>query len=402
MVLALIAVLCLGCGKGPTREARVITIGLISDMTGPASSGLIPINYAVYDVVRYYNEQEPIPGVKIEVETWDSRYDPARDIPGYEWLRAKGAKLMYTPLPTSGEILKPFAERDMIPILVGTGTWPQIEPPAWNFCFYPPETYLIGTFLKWLSEDDWDYQANGRKPRIGSVGWAEPYASEVATAIKEYCQHHPDEFEYVGGSLVPMGQMSWVAEANSLKGCDYLFPPSTGMGTPTFIKEFRSRGYSAKFISTVAHMAFKNLLVDICGWDYLDGMLSMTPYRWWNEGDFFTVNLGKQLLHSYHPDKAAGIDNSGAGYIVTVPLVYCAMQIVRDAVNQVGAENFDGQAFYDQALKFKTTLDGYKEWNFTETKRYAPNNYGIYEWSAREQDIVRKVSDWIPLSQSNE
>jgi hypothetical protein len=43
------------------------------------------------------------------------------------------------------------------------------------------------------------------------------------------------------------------------------------------------------------------------------------------------------------------------------------------------------------------TWDGYEEWNLTGTKRYTWNYTGIYEWSAQQGDIVRKVPEWLPL-----
>jgi len=110
-ILILLATMGLSCGKGEEEEKATVTIGLISDLTGPAAPALIPISYALYDVVDYYNTEELIPGVEIKTATYDAKYDPSRDIPGWEWVRGKGAKLIYTPLPTTGESLKVFAQR---------------------------------------------------------------------------------------------------------------------------------------------------------------------------------------------------------------------------------------------------------------------------------------------------
>jgi hypothetical protein len=43
------------------------------------------------------------------------------------------------------------------------------------------------------------------------------------------------------------------------------------------------------------------------------------------------------------------------------------------------------------------TWEGDEEWNFTSTKRYNWNYLGIYEWSAQQGDLVRKVPEWLPL-----
>jgi len=46
---------------------------------------------ALEDLVAYYNDSDLIPGVRLEVVVYDGQWDPARDIPGYEWLRGRGA-----------------------------------------------------------------------------------------------------------------------------------------------------------------------------------------------------------------------------------------------------------------------------------------------------------------------
>ena len=69
---------------------------------------------------------------------------------------------------------------------------------------------------------------------------------------------------------------------------------------------------------------------------------------------------------------------------------------MKQATEEVGAENFDGQAFYDAAVKYKTAWEGYPEWGFGETKRYLINDVQIFEWSAEADDLVR-VSDWMPI-----
>jgi len=67
-------------------EDVVITIGSLSDITGPASNAMTVINMALDDVVEYFNDENLIPGVELKVVTYDGQLDPARDIPGYEWL----------------------------------------------------------------------------------------------------------------------------------------------------------------------------------------------------------------------------------------------------------------------------------------------------------------------------
>ncbi|NQT73005.1 MAG: ABC transporter substrate-binding protein [Chloroflexi bacterium] len=70
-----------------TQELVTITIGNLSDLTGVSSNAMGVVNIALEDTVEYYNERNLIPGVELEVITYDGQYNPSNDIPGYEWLK---------------------------------------------------------------------------------------------------------------------------------------------------------------------------------------------------------------------------------------------------------------------------------------------------------------------------
>jgi len=89
LILVLVVPLCLSCGE-EEEGVVTITIGEITDLTGPASPAIIPLHWALADMVSDYNEKGLIPGVKFKVVSWDNKYDPSRDIPGYEWVRERG------------------------------------------------------------------------------------------------------------------------------------------------------------------------------------------------------------------------------------------------------------------------------------------------------------------------
>jgi ABC-type branched-subunit amino acid transport system substrate-binding protein len=393
MVVALLATLSYGCAEKEKDGKVTITIGHITDMSGPASPAYRAVTFALEDVVRYFNEEDLIPGVKIEIVTYDTGYNPARDIPGYDWCRDRGAKVIYGALPSAG-VLKPFAQGDEIPVVTLAVSKPMIEPPGWLFAMNAPVSYQIKAFLKWISEEDWDYDQG--IPKIGSVGWEEPYHLEVTTAIKEYVDDHPGQFDYVAGLLAPYGSVSWAGEVVKLRGCDYVYLPSTGLDTLTFAREFRNKGGTATFIGVDAMDAFRGLLLDGLGWEDLDGSIAAhAATRWWGETSPI-VDLAEQLLSEYHPGEAADIVHAGIGYIGGFHQAYGFLELLQETIDDVGAENFDGQAFYDTAIGFSKTWVGYEQWGFTETKRYAWDYVGIYEWSQADGDVVRFVTDWLP------
>jgi hypothetical protein len=380
---------------GEDGEPVTITIGELTDLTGPASSALIPVLYATEDIVRYYNDERLIPGVKIKLAAFDNRSDPARDVPGYDWLQGKGAGLIIASLSTTAQTLRPFAERDKLPIIVLAGTIPVVmEPPGSVFAINCPPRYETNTLLRWVGEEHWDYTKG--IPKLGLVGWVSADVVEMETAIREYSQAHPDKFAYVGGFLAPVGTLSWSGQVEALKDCDYIC--TTGSPMATLMKQFQSAGYSATFIGPSAASAYRGLLVDQLGYEALDGTLFANESLWWNESTPI-VDLAKELLYRYRPSEAEEIINRGNGYVGAVHQVIAIFQILEQAVAEVGAENFNSQAFYDAALKYKTEgpmWEGYPQWGFSQIRRYLTDHIVIYEFSAEAQDLVR-VSDWLPI-----
>jgi len=390
MVLALVTALCLGCAK-EEEEVVTIVIGEVTDLTGAVSMATIPLHYAITDIVRYYNEEGFIPGVELKLVTYNTHYDSARVIPGYDWCRERGAEVIIAYIATDAEILKPFAERDKVVVAAASTTSPLMEPPGWAFGFAAPYGPQLKTILKWISEEDWDY-AKGI-PKLGFVAWYVSSGIDQEKAVSEYCQTHPDKFDYVGGFLPPSGTMSFGPEAEALKDCDYIAVMSTSIGY--FIRDFRARGFDAVFVSETSAGVFEGWFVDMIGWEGLDGFLGLETWRMWDE-PYPNVELATELLYKYHPDKAEEIIYMGSSYVGIFANGLPLFQIVEKAIEEVGAENFDGQAFYNVAVNFEVQFEGYPKWFFTETRRYLANEVAVYKWSAEAEARVR-VSDWLPL-----
>ena len=111
------------------------------------------------------------------------------------------------------------------------------------------------------------------------------------------------------------------------------------------------------------------------------------------------VDLAKELLYEYRPVQAEEIIYAGSGYLAGYHGVYALFEILRKAIEEVGAENLDGEAFCNAATEFSTTgpmWEGYPEWSFGQTNRYFVGHVLMYQWSAEVGDLIR-VSEWLPL-----
>ena len=380
-------------GKDETSRQTdvVITIGYFSDMTGPSSSALELVTMALEDAVDRYNEQEFIPGVNLELVSYDSMFDPARTIPGYEWLRSKGADLILTAVPATPAILGPRAASDDVVVFTLTATIEEITPPANVFNMGTIPQYEAYTLLKWIAENDWDYWAKG-PAKIGGAAWNEPYSNAFIEGMEDYAVAHPDQFEWVKGCFTNFSFV-WGPEVEALKDCDYVSLPTP---PTTFVKEYRSAGHDAKFINSITNSAFMGLIDQADLWDEMDGSLFLYAGMWWNQtGE--EIDWVRELLYANHPDDAEEIIRKGSGYIGIGSLTK-VLEIIGNAAQEVGPENFNSDALYQAAESYIDYKEGLEIASFSEEKRYAVNYYTMYEISASEKDLVLIDTEWYRQS----
>ncbi len=374
-----------------TKEPVKITIGNLTDITGVSANALIIINMALNDLVEYYNSENLIPGVELKVIIYDGQLDPSKDIPGYKWLKEHGADLIFTNVPDTPLTLKSIVDKEEMPLFASNGYQEQLDPPGYVFIMGVIPEHQAYTLLNWIAENDWDYESKG-PAKIGAASWIDGYSQSFIAAMEKYAEAHPEQFEWVGGYLTNFTFM-WGAEAEALKDCDYVFPCLVPVA---FIKEYRSVNDTAKFIGADPHAAFFSQVSDAELWDEIDGAFFIRGGSpWWNE-DGELVNLNKKLLYENHPDEAEEIMRAGAGYATASGVFYPMLEMIADAVEAVGAENFNSQVLYDAAISYSLEIDGIERAGFTETRRYAYSNYLIYRASGVDEDVIRADENWIP------
>lgn len=373
------------------KDPVTITIGHLSDITGPSANSTNIVDAALNDTVNYYNEHNLIPGVELRLVTYDGQFDPSKDIPGYEWLRQKGSDLIFTPVPSTQITLRPIVEHDKM-VLFSLDTPADSTTQGYEFSLNLDPRHDAYTLLDWIAENDPDFPQD-RPAKIGGAGWAEPYSIAVLDGIEQYCKAHPNQFEWAGGFLTNYS-FSWGPEVEALKDCDYIIPP---VYLTSFIREFRNVDHSAKFIGTKAHTTFFSMITDAGLWDDIDEMLFTLPHRWWNEYGP-VIDLTNTLLNQNHPNDAEDIAERGSGYLA-VHQIFIMLEIIKEAVKSVGPENFDSEALYEAAQLYSFMSDGTELYSFTDTKRTAVNYIGIYEALGDEKDIFRADPEWIPIVQ---
>jgi len=394
VLVMLLPLTAFGCGGGE-KGVVTIRIGQLTDFTGSAAPALVNITYITEDMIRYYNDENIIPGVKLKLDAYDTQFNPARYSLGYDWCKQKGDDVIITIIADAPLMLKPFAARDKIVLASMSGVPELFEPPGWVLGFSSATVWSANTLLHWVSENRWDYDTQGI-PKLGLVGWNDTNSLISRDGVEAYLKNHPGEFDYVGGYISPVGTYTFTAEAQKLKDCDYIANISGSVSGP-LLRDLRTVGSKARLIDCIAAMpSYLKLNVEMVGWEALDGSLSTAQSYYWTDSSPI-VDMAKEILDRYRPSQADGIMDAGNGYVGPCFMMVGILEVLQQAIQEVGAENFNGQAYLDAALNYKTTSalwEGCPEFGFSQTNRCLMDHTLICEFQADKQEIVT-VSDWL-------
>jgi hypothetical protein len=347
-------------------------------------------------VARYYNDENLIPGATVKMIFYDTKFDASRYIPGYDWCKSKGTDVIITILPDVAQVFKPFAERDKIAIVSLSGIKELLEPPGWVFGVSGSLNEGSKTLLKWVRENDWKGQGI---PKIGVVGWTTAQSQDVGNTVEAYLCDHPGLYQYVARYSALPGTMDWRTQAERLKDCDYIACVS-GTMLGYFLRDLRSFGSDATIIDCLASMgSYRTFYSDMVGWEALDGCYPTANSFYWTDSDPI-VDLAKTVVHRYHSSsEAEEIIASGNGYVGPAAMLVAILEILQQAVEKVGAENFNDQAYSDAAINYKTTSSiwkNYLEFSFSQTRRMLMDQCVITGFKAGDVKDYVTLTGWLP------
>ncbi len=377
--------------NGDQVEKVKITIGNHTDKTGAASQAMQVVDAGLADVIKYYNDNDLIPGIEVELVEYDGMMDPGRDIPGWEWLKERGADAMLAWLPAISISLQAEAERDQIPLFVANTLSELIETPGYMFATSPLYEDLTWTYISWVMENDWDWQTKG-PAKVGAALDEGSNPTPVFDTYKQYAEMYPERMEWIGGRTIPMGVYTWASEIDALKDADYIHLPNI---FPFFVKDYVQAGHTkAKFLSTDNHTSFIGLLNDMGYWPEIDGMLNITQSEFWGEDAEYS-NFAGELANTYRSNMISVIEENAKGYNSFANGMH-VLESIKLAAETVGPENVDSQAIFEAAEKLILKFDDIQRFSYTETKRTSPDRLAVYEADGQNKSFT-PLSEWFSI-----
>jgi ABC-type branched-subunit amino acid transport system substrate-binding protein len=391
-----------GCGGGDGDGAgEEIVIGILTDFTGTAASAIKPTMDAMRDYFAMMEETDPIPGARVKFITYDTRLDYARVIPGWTQLKDRGAVMMNIINPGDRDKLVSRVASDKIPIVGSqeTTTNPGLE---WMFNYYPPIEYNVETLLEWIVNEKWDYETEGRNPKIGHLSWPLDTGTFHQGGIDNALAEYPDDLDFVGKVVAPIPTAQWSSEINALQDSDFILLSPVGTMMASFISEARQKGYDGAFLSGINSFPGYWDLAKIMAADQGDlrDCYYAGPWPWWDQDVDFITSL-KTDIEERRPGAAAALTTS-SGPVTGWGMGIFMYDAVKRAVEEVGAENVDGTVLRDALAETSLDIEGFGNvWEFTTGEHFLCRTSRVFEWNVTDEDweVTSSDPEWItPIS----
>ena len=379
----------------PVLEELKITIGSLTDKTGVAAQALINVDQALKDNIQYFADQGLFPeGVTIDLIEYDTQYDQSQFIPAYEWLKERGADIIVSSVPGSGEVLKSRTDEDGIIFFMLMATPPLYDPPGYIFSVNIGSEAIMFTLLDWVMANDPNFPTD-RSAKLGGLGMADPYVEGWIKGLNTYCEAR-SEWELVDAIIVDWTTMTFAPEIDALKDCDYIIPPTTGFALPNFMKEYRQAGLDATFLGNDAHIAYYGLMKDGAGWDVMDGMYYVLPYTWYSD-EAEVIDIINYVFDNYHSESEVGsLLWSGGAYRGGFTQWRGMLLLLKGFIEETGLVEYNADDLYEYLKTASFDIDG-NVWDYSETDRQSWNSMGMMQADGDAEAIVRVDDGWFPV-----
>jgi len=381
-----------GCAE-EKEEAHEVTIGFVGDFTGPAAATCGELHKGLTDYFRMVEEDDPIPGVKAKIITYDTRMDYARVPGGYVWLKGKGTDIFFNFNPIMQEILVAKHQEDKIPSFT-FATSPGLVGEEWVYSFSIHYPWEAEATMKWILED-WGERPQERPPVVGHVGTAGYESSEqVHQVLQDLHDSDPSKFD-LREAFAPIGATTWAVEISRLQNCDIIIVNLLGPSMASFLKESIARGYTGTLLGTsLSFLGFWELAkAAVSNLEDLDGALAATTQLVLTD-DVPLVDQMRDSLQRFRPAEAATL-GKGTSYMAAQVAGMVLDEAIRSAVAEVGAENVDAEALNNALKSIDMTVQGYGEvWKCHEGSNILHRMLRVVEYRAAEDDWY-VITDWF-------
>jgi branched-chain amino acid transport system substrate-binding protein len=377
-----VALLLTSCAPGPTVEGKRVQVAAIWGMTGPAAASLQIQTASMQDYFRYFNEQEVIPGVSIDLTWADDVLQMPLLYSHYERFIERGMPLIFMEEATGLVGLKDRFEKDKVVIVApGSGYQDVAYPPGWRYGTTPTIAEQAAVVLEYFREN-WQEE---RAPRLVFIGMDSPWGYEARYAT-EYARSLG--FEVLPLEITPFVTLDATTHLIRLsgEGVDLVYIQALPMASGPILRDAERLGLLGQMKFAGHQSSMGERVIQMTG-AASEGYLMPRPFPWFDEAEIPGIKLMLDTQMKYH----GKVTREGECFFswASAPVV---CEAIKRAIENVGYENLDGTAL-------KEAMDSIKDFDVygLATVTYKPDDHrGVTKvaiYQVRDEKIVR-VTDW--------
>jgi branched-chain amino acid transport system substrate-binding protein len=386
MAVALIALfLFAACGPTlttPPEGGKMVEIADLTPLTGPTAAPEQIGMRGLQDYVRYFNEEEGIPGVTIELLWSDTGREMSRFVSAYRKFVARGVPFFFSDDTICIAALKSQIEKDRVPFVSGSVSAPVISPPGWAYCLWPTFGEVSTAVLDYFMEN-WQEE---RPAKVVYVGADDEMGRGGAEEVSEYAKSIgmemlPWEFAYyVVVDATP--QLLRIKEREA----DLVMIQSIVPAAAPILRDAERLGLLDKMQFAGLEFSMGETLMKIAG-PAAEGYLAPRCTPWFDETEILGIKTIRDTQERYHGGVQEDPEYMG-GWLGGA--IMC--EAIKRALGEVGYENLDGAAIKSALDGMKGfDVDGMAKITYTPEQRRGCGMVAVYQ--IQEGKIVR-VSDW--------
>ena len=397
LLLLLPAVLTMsfvGCQQMEVAEEETdkgeIVIGILDDLSGPASDNMLPRMEGTIDCIRYLNEEnQGVLGHPIRAVVIDYKMDHALMRDGWSELKEEGAVLIISTLAGQLAFLQEACQTDRIPTVCGGGSFDQNFPKEPSYLFSSAPTRADSSVRPFCDciEKDWAEKGEYGNPRIGfAFVTFGNIAKMFGKAAKMYTEERGWEYVLTPTSLVPKDVSSQVLKMEEFE-CDYVLIQGTSDHGIAFLKEFDRQDFHPGIFGPTSAIGTRETWNAVG--ERLVGAICWHQCVIWEETDVPLVALVHELNARWHPK----VTERHYAYLRAFSDFLVLSEALERAINEAGYENLDGEAM-KEAMETIRDFDpglgtGYT-WTTTDHQGIQGNRW--YRWI--EDGTLESIGGW--------
>ncbi|UCG82489.1 MAG: ABC transporter substrate-binding protein [Dehalococcoidia bacterium] len=384
LAVALAALLLFtACGPAtrPTEKEKVVRIGWISALTGPAAGPNQYAHWVIEDYIKYANDENLVPGVTLVLDWEDGMLDLVRELSAYRKMVDRGDPIIIGIADAAA--FRKIVEKDQTPLLNMAISPESIYPPSWTYSVYPLWEESFSVWAQWVV-DNWK---EGRPPRVGLIGPDEVSGPPSMERAKPYVEELG--MEMLPSELIPWVPLDTTTQLLRLKDreADYIYICAIWTTAVPVLKDAERLGLLKDIQFSGAENTQSQGLLKAMG-ATVEGYAAPRIYPWWQETDYPGIKLLQDMRRRY-----GGRFDFQGDEANTLAFVVVAVEAAKRAVEKVGYENLDGPAV-KEGLDSLRDFDvyGIKTISYTPEDHRGTDTAKIYMIQGGQPV---PVSDWI-------